>query len=240
MTPSLALATFLVVALLLYGLFAGSETRLGPDTRRRINHYLHAERPSDDDQRGFARGFLDWFDHAFAVRTRTVPLLGEIPLPSFARSVLVTFVSLAFLAIVWLCNKPGVGRALAFPDALNVDDVQVTELLLVYGGATILSNWIPDYLSLIESRLILAKMAAARSWPGRIGWLLVDAAATLAISFFAIHLTMVIMLPVVTPAWTIEVGCLTPENYSLATTWELFVAGLTFSSPPGTINYDAT
>jgi hypothetical protein len=116
----------------------------------------------------------------------------------------------------------------------------VWRLLLGYGGATIISNWIPDYLSLIESRLILAKMAAARSWAGRLAWLALDAAATLAISLFAIHLTMVILLPVVTPAWNIEVGCLTPENYSLATTWELFVAGLTFSSPPGTINYDAT
>ncbi|MFO7567190.1 MAG: hypothetical protein R6X02_31380 [Enhygromyxa sp.] len=240
MSPALALATFLVVALLIYGLFAGSERQLGSDTRRRIDRYLHAARPSSDDRRGFARGFLEWFDHAFAVRTRRLPLLGEVPLPSFARSVVVTFVSLAFLAIVWLCNKPGAGRAIAFVDELMIPGDQVRRLLLVYGGATIISNWIPDYLSLIESRLILAKMVAARSWSARLGWLLVDAAATLAISFFAIHLAMVVMLPVVTPGWTLEVGCLTPENYSLATTAELFFAGLTFSSPPGTINYDAT
>jgi hypothetical protein len=240
MTPALALATFLIVALLLYGWFAGSEHHLEPETRRRIDRYLHTERPTDEDQRGFAHGFLEWFDRAFAVRVRRVPLLGEIPLPSFARSVLVTFMSLAFLALVWLCNKPGVSRALAFPSDVAIPTEQVWRLLIGYGGATIISNWIPDYLSLIESRLILAKMAAARSWLARLGWLLADAAATLAISFFAIHLAMVVMLPIVTPSWTIEVGCLTPERYSLATTAELFVAGLTFSSPPGTINYDAT
>jgi hypothetical protein len=240
MTPSLALATFLVIALLVYGLFARSERRLRPDTQRRIDHYLHTERPTGEDEREFARGFLEWFDHAFAVRTRRVPWLGEIPVPSFARSVLVTLVSLAFLALVWLCNKPGVGRSLAFPDAIVVDNDQLAQLLLGYGLATIISNWIPDYLSLIESRLILGKMATARSWSQRLGWLAADAVATVAISFFAIHLAMVVMLPIVTPAWDIEVGCLTPEGYSLATTWELFVAGLTFSSPPGTINYDAT
>lgn len=240
MTPALAIVTFVIVAVLIYGVFARSERRLGVETQRQIGNYLRSDRPSHADEQAFARGFLDWFDHVFAVRTRRLPLLGEVPLPSFGRSVLVTFVSLAFLAVVWLFNKPGMGRALAFAGELELPQEQVAELLLVYGGATILSNWLPDYLSLIESRLILGKMATARSWPRRLGWLVVDAVATLAISFFAIHLAMVVLLPIVTPDWTIEVGCLTPEHYSLATTWELFTAGLRFHAPPGTINYDAT
>lgn len=240
MTPALALVTFLIVALLVFGLFARSERKLGADTRRRIGDYLRLDRPSLEDERAFTRGFIEWFDHVFAVRTRRLPLLGEVPLPSFWRSVAVTFVSLAFLAIVWLCNKPGMGRALAFSGELEIPEQQVAELLAVYGAATIFSNWIPDYLSLVESRMILAKLTTASSWLRRVGWLVVDAVATLAISFFAIHLSMVVMLPIVAQSWTIEVGCLTPERYSLATTWELFWAGLRFYSPPGTINYDAT
>jgi hypothetical protein len=240
MTPALAIVTFLIVALLLYGLFARSEHKLGADTRRQIGDYLRRDRPSVEDERAFTRGFIEWFDHVFAVRTRRLPLLGEVPLPSFWRSVAVTFVSLAFLAIVWLCNKPGMGRALAFSGELEIPTHEVAELVAVYGVATIISNWIPDYLSLVESRLILAKLTTASSWLRRIGWLVLDAAATLAISFFAIHLSMIVMLPMVTPGWTIEVGCLTPEHYSLATTWELFWSGLRFHSPPGTINYDAT
>ena len=240
MTPALAIVTFLIVALLLYGVFARTERGLGPDTRRQIGNYLRCDRPSVEDELGFTRGFIEWFDHVFAVRTRRVPWLGEIPLPSFWRSVAVTVVSLGFLAIVWLCNKPGMGRALAFSGELEIPTEQVAELLLVYGAATILSNWVPDYLSLVESRLILGKLTTESSWWRRIGWLVLDAVATLAISFFAIHLSMVVMLPMVTPGWTIEVGCLMPEHYSLATTWELFWSGLRFHSPPGTINYDAT
>jgi hypothetical protein len=240
MTPALALVTFLIVALLVYGLFARSERQLDPGTRQQIGDYLRRDRPSIEDERAFTRGFIEWFDHVFAVRTRRLPLLGEVPLPNFWRSVTVTVVSLAFLAIVWLCNKPGMSRALAFAGELEIPKEQAAELLLVYGAATIVSNWIPDYLSLVESRWVLAKLTTASSWLRRIGWLVVDAVATLAISFFAIHLSFVVMLPMVTPEWTIEVGCLTPERYSLATTWELFWSGLRFHSPPGTINYDAT
>ena len=91
MTPSLALATFVIVATLLYGVFARSERRLAADTRRRIARYLGAERPSAREQQDFAGAFLDWFDRAFKVRKRQVPVLGEVVLPSFWRSVLVTF-----------------------------------------------------------------------------------------------------------------------------------------------------
>jgi hypothetical protein len=122
MTPALALVTFLIVALLVYGLFARSERKLGADTRRQIGDYLRRDRPSVEDERAFTRGFIEWFDHVFAVRTRRLPLLGEVPLPSFWRSVAMTFLSLAFLAIVWLCNKPGMGRALAFSGELEIPE----------------------------------------------------------------------------------------------------------------------
>jgi hypothetical protein len=51
---------------------------------------------------------------------------------------------------------------------------------------------------------------------------------------------MVLLLPVVSPVMDIEVGCLTPASYSIDTAVELFVAGLRFDSPAGTLNYDAT
>lgn len=245
MTPAIALATYLVLAVAIFGLFARGSRRLDGDTRARMRRFIarDPDRNGDRDQdcdRDWAEGFVRWFDHAFAVRIRRVPILGELPLPSFRRSILVSFTSLLVLALVWITNKPGVARSLVHGDTSPQMWEMTGRLVLVYGGATLITNWIPDYLSLVESRLIMAKMARARSWTRRLAWLAVDGGATLAISFFAIHLGMVLLLPVVTPTMEIEVGCLTPDSYSLATTAELFVAGLQFESPAGTLNYDAT
>jgi hypothetical protein len=235
MTPGIAIATYLALGAVLLGLFAGSSRRLDADTRARMSRWMSADGSGD-----WAQGFVRWFDHAFAVRARRLPLLGEVTLPSFARSILVSFLSLLVLALVWVSNKPGMDRAMAHGEMTPAAQDMLVRLIIVYGGATLITNWIPDYLSLVESRYIIGKLAQAKRWWQRLAYLALDAAATLAISFFAIHLGMVLLLPVVSPQLDLEVGCLTPAIYSIDTTWELFVAGLRFESPPGTINYDAT
>ncbi|NVB40613.1 hypothetical protein G6O69_22425 [Pseudenhygromyxa sp. WMMC2535] len=241
MTPAIALTSYAVLVAILFGLFWVSARRLDADAHGAMQRWLDGARgrgAADEDQR-WAESFVRWFDQAFAVRVRRLPAIGEVPLPSFLRSVLVSFLSMLVLTLVWVANFPGMGRAMAHAQVTPHSWEMTTRLVLVYGGATLITNWIPDYLSLIESRVIIAKMAAARSWPRRLAWLVLDGGATLAISFLAIHLGARLLLPVVSPVLDIEVGCLTPETYSLATTWELFVAGLRFESPPGTLNYDA-
>jgi hypothetical protein len=243
MTPGIAIATYLVLAVTLFGLFAGSARTLDGGTRERMRRWIFREGGGVDEQtrdREWAEGFLYWFDQAFRVRVRRLPLLGEVALPSVGRSVLVSFLSLLVLAVVWLSNKQGMGRAMDHGEMTPEMWEMVWRLLFVYGGATLITNWIPDYLSLVESRYIIGKMAGASSWPRRIGYLVLDACATLAISFLAIHMGMVLLLPVVSPVMELEVGCLTPASYSIDTAVELFVAGLRFDSPAGTINYDAT
>jgi hypothetical protein len=243
MTPGIAIATYLVLAVTLFGLFAGSARGLDAVTRDRMRRWIFREGGGADEQtrdREWAESFLHWFDQAFAVRVRRLPLLGEVALPSIGRSVLVSFLSLLVLAVVWLSNKQGMGRAMDHGEMTPEMWEMVWRLLFAYGGATLITNWIPDYLSLVESRYIIGKMARASSWARRIGYLVLDAGATLAISFFSIHMGMVLLLPVVSPVMDVEVGCLTPASYSIDTAVELFVAGLRFESPAGTINYDAT
>jgi hypothetical protein len=240
MTPGIAFATYLLLAVALFGLFLRSSRRLDPETRQSIRRWILREDRSKNGEAQWAQGFLSWFDQAFRVRTRRLPFLGKVALPSFRRSVLVSFLSLLVLAIVWLFNKPGFSRAMEHDHMTAGTWEMVGRLLLVYGGGTLITNWIPDYLSLIESRYIIGKMAKARTWPRRLGWLAIDAVATASISFLAIHAGMLLLLPVVTPGMDIEVGCLTPDGYTLETAWTLFVSGLRFEGPPGTLNYDAT
>jgi hypothetical protein len=112
-------------------------------------------------------------------------------------------------------------------------------LLAVYGGATVISNWIPDYLSLVQSRWVMERMARCKHTLGRFGWLVVDAVGTAAVAFGSIFLGMTVLLPVASKYLTLEVGCLTPDAFDLREAWRIFVAGLTFETPPGTLNYDA-
>ena len=200
MTPGIALATYFALAVVLFGLLASSSRGLDASTREQMRRWI--SRGSDTPARGdqeWAAGFVRWFDHAFRVKTRKIPGLGELPLPSFWRSVLVSFLSLFVLALVWFTNKPGMARMMEYGELGGSTGDMMGRLVLVYGSATLVTNWLPDYLSLVESRLIMGKMARASSWTRRFAWLGLDAVATLAISFFAIHIGMLVILPLVSP-----------------------------------------
>src|SRR5690606_20341174 len=49
-----------------------------------------------------------------------------------------------------------------------------------------------------------------------------------------------VLLPLVPEDSLYAVGCLTSETFDLARMFDIVVAGLTFSTPPGTLNYDVS
>jgi preprotein translocase subunit SecY len=104
----------------------------------------------------------------------------------------------------------------------------------------VITNIIPDYLSLVESRFVLGKMSETRSLLGKIVWLIVDAFLTAAIVFFFLWGSGLLLLPLVPQDSLYVVGCLTQQNFDFARMLDIVVAGLTFSTPPGTINYDVS
>jgi hypothetical protein len=70
--------------------------------------------------------------------------------------------------------------------------------------------------------------------------LVVDAILTGAIVFFFLWGSGVLLLPLVPHDSLYAVGCLTRESFDFARMLDIAVAGLTFSTPPGTINYDVS
>ncbi|MFO7563244.1 MAG: hypothetical protein R6X02_11425 [Enhygromyxa sp.] len=213
-------------------LFVLGDRLLGRDRRRELGGWLIAELPSDARVDSLPRAFIEWFDRMF--RARAVRVLGvELHLPSFWRSALASFLALVAAFVVWLANKGGLSEP---PSA----GTNLSLLLLLYGGATVLTNIIPDYLSLVESRFVLGKMSETRGLLGKLAWLLVDVLATSAIVFLFLWGSGTLLLPLVPEESIYAVGCLTPATFDLGRMLDIAVAGLTFSTPPGTLNYDVS
>jgi hypothetical protein len=217
-------------------LFLLGDRWLNRESRRELGNWLIDDARAEARVDALPKAFIEWFDALFRVRKITVPkwLGGEIPLPNFWRSALASFLALVAAFVVWLANK----GVLAQPDQAVGDNTGL--LLFMYGGATVLTNIIPDYLSLVESRLVLGKMSETRSLLGKLVWLVVDAILTTAIVFFFLWGSGLLLLPLVPHDSLYAVGCLTQENFDFARMVDIAVAGLTFSTPPGTINYDVS
>ncbi len=216
-----------VVALFLLG-----DRLLARERRRELGGWLIAELPADARVDSLPKAFIEWFDRLF--RTRAVRVLGTtLHLPSFGRSALASFLALVAAFVVWLANKGGLSDP-------PTDASNAALLLLLYGSATVLTNIIPDYLSLVESRFVLAKLGETRSPLAKLGWLLVDACATGLIVFLFLWGSGKLLLPLVPAEAGYTVGCLTADNLDFARMLDIAISGLTFSTPPGTLNYDVT
>lgn len=235
-TPWSALGTYLTVVAAVILLFGGTARLTRPEQRQALSRILSGRSKLGEGE-DWAQAFLGWFDRVFAVRMVKVGRF-ELPLPSFGRSVLVSFVSLLALAMVWAFNKASVLQILDRGEVTGHVAEQSLILVAVYGGATVLSNWVPDYLSLIQSRLILGRMAKANGWITRLAWLLLDAVATGLIAFLSIYLVFKVALPFVSPYLDVEIGCFKPGSFHLDDAWDFFIAGVTFQSPPAALNYD--
>ncbi len=213
-------------------LFIFGDRVLARDRRRELGGWLIDDLPADTRVDALPKAFIEWFDRLF--RCKTVRVLGvDVAIPNFWRSALASFLALCAAALVWFATKGGFSA----PPSGSTD---ITLLIVMYGGATVLTNIIPDYISLVESRFVLGVMSETRSLLGKITLLIVDAILTAAIVFFFIWGSGYLLLPFVPEDSLYTVGCLTRENFDLARMVDITIAGLTFSTPPGTINYEVS
>lgn len=244
MTPTLALSVYLILGIGLLGLFVRGDARVDAQTRDTIAAWLGRRvggspgAAPEDGPPDWPASFLRWFDRVFGVRQVRVAGV-DLYLPRLWRSIVASFLALLVLSVVWVLHKETMSRPIRFGDPFRAHWDQFSLLVLLYGGATLITNWIPDYLSLMQSRWIMQRMAAAPRRAHRLGWLAVDAVLTAAIAFFAIYAGMRLVLPFVEDRLTVEIGCFSTELFGLDDAWEIFVAGLRFETPPGTLNYDA-
>ncbi len=241
MGPGSALLVYFLLMLAVLGLFLG--TRVSQRTQGDIGKWVRGGRSSDaDGSADWAKAFLLWFDEVFGVREVRLPLFGRCHLPQLRRSVLVSAVSLLVLGTIWVLNKDTLSRPLRYESLRSISALGGQELLrlgVIYGGATLVTNWIPDYLSLIESRYVMAKVSRTESHLRRALWMLLDILLTLTIAFFAICGGAFLVLPLVPHNITLEVGCFTASTFTMTDAWTIFQAGLRFQTPPATLNYDA-
>lgn len=213
-------------------LFVFGDRALGQARRRELGGWLIDDLPADARVDALPKAFIEWFDRLF--RSRAVRVAGvELHLPAFGRSALASFLALVAAFVVWLANKGGFSQ----PPSQGTN---VSLLLVMYGGATVVTNIIPDYLSLVESRFVLGKMSETRSLLGKLAWLAIDILASAAIVFCFLWGSGLLLLPFVPEPSLYAVGCLTADNFTFARMLDITLAGLTFSTPPGTINYDVS
>lgn len=216
-----------VVALFFFG-----DRLLAGERKRELGGWLIGELPAEARVDALPKAFIEWFDQLF--RTRSVRVLGaELKLPSFWRSALASFLALVAASVVWIANKGGFSEP-------PTSGTNLSLLLLLYGGVTVVTNIIPDYLSLVESRFVLGKMSQTRSLLGKLAWLGLDVVATSAIVFCFLWGSVYLLLPLVPENSLYAVGCLTQDTFDLERMIDIAIAGLTFSTPPGTINYDVS
>jgi hypothetical protein len=213
-------------------LFIFGDRVLARDRRRELGGWLIDDLPADARVDALPKAFIEWFDRLF--ESKFVRVLGvEVALPNFWRSALASFLALCAAALVWFATKGGFSAPLS-------DGTDVTLLVVMYGGATVITNIIPDYISLVESRFVLGIMSQTRSLLGKLALLILDAILTAAIVFFFIWGSGYLLLPLVPQDSLYAVGCLTRDNFDLARMVDITIAGLTFSTPPGTINYEVS
>jgi len=222
----------LLIVVLVVALFVLGDRALEDTGRGELGGWLLDELPAEARADALPKTFIEWFDRLFQTRAVSVFGLG-LHLPKIGRSALASFVALVAAFIMWFANKGG----LADPPEM---DGGVVGLVLIYGGVTVFTNLIPDYLSLVESRFVLGRMSESRSVAAKLGWLMVDAAATCAIVFCFLWLSGWLLLPLVPEHLSYAVGCLSRESFTFSRMVDITIAGLTFSTPPGTLNYDVS
>lgn len=216
-------------------LFVLGDRVLARDRRRELGSWLIDDVRADVRVDALPRAFIEWFDALFRTRTIAIPrwLGGELYLPNFWRSALASFLALVAAFVVWLANKGG----LSDPPPMEANTAL---LVIIYGSATVVTNIIPDYLSLAQSRWVLGRMSQTHSLLGKLVWLAVDVIATASIVFCFLWLSGWLLLPLIPEQALHTVGCLSRETFTFSRMLDIAIAGLTFSTPPGTLNYDVS
>ena len=191
-----------------YVVFLKAEKYLREDSRASLTSWLQGEAKVDDH---WSVLFGDLFDGLFNSKKIHIGSKVTIWWPSIPRSILASLLSVGFVFLFWRnLMPPGLTLGLVAAEPPNVL-VQYDIIFLRHGQlllrapidflvvSPLVVNVMPDYLSLVETRLILARIQRASSVLVKFGWIAVDAILTFAIAYasFVVLTTLIarFMLP---------------------------------------------
>lgn len=193
-------------------LFDKSESVASRDTKRTISRWLK-NLDSQEIASRWPQHFVDMFDSVFGHR--------HLTLKCFFRSSIASIVSVVIIGLLWAGLYP-----LEFKHV--VTNSRAPWVSLVYIVALILLvNVLPDYLSLLETRLVLALIANRGSriavWVG----LLVDVIATGALAIGSVYFANILLGPLVLTIffWTTSVDPLLMLQNAYSQLWQSLVRG---------------
>lgn len=176
---AVALGVYAAVCSLLWLGFVRLEGLLEDDARTKIANWIRGERSTDDSRR-WPASFVELFDRVFGEK--------HLSWRCFWRSCLASAMAVVVMMAVFMMSYP-----------LLVDEIiRKPHRLIGIGFITAILNLFPDYLSLLETRYILRRMAVGEKvrtlGPAMLSvWLVIDIAATLAIIYAALFCLIVIL-----------------------------------------------
>lgn len=177
-----------------YAVFPKTEKYLREDSRASLTNWLQGK-AKPDYHWSFIFGEL--FDYLFKSREKNLGSKVTIWWPSLPRSIVASLVSVGFVFLLWRnLLPPGLTLDVVFAGRESPNVLIHYDLVFLSDGkiisragidflivAPLLANVLPDYLSLVETRLILARIQRAGSVLVRLGWIAVDAIVTFAIAY---------------------------------------------------------
>lgn len=156
---------FIVLAITL-GTWA--DGKLSAEKKNRLASTLRAT--GETGSLSIAGRFLIVFDTVFDPEQRGRPL--------FVRSGIASCVLLLVLSLRWMAVHQDRSREVL---TSSLDEPWRGTTIAALAVFVLVLNWLGDYLSLWETRAVMSRMAAVRSWPFFAWWLLVDLVATVVI-----------------------------------------------------------
>jgi uncharacterized protein len=154
----------------LWMLFERAGRIASPEAKQSVRRWLRREVTSTGMRESWPRSFAQIFDTVFGVR--------HISWRCFWRSSIASFTAVIITVLLWIALMPD--RALF----LLTTEVSHSETFGRFLGTVLAAgiiNLIPDYISLLETRLVIRMMEKKASLPWGIGLLVLDIFLTIAI-----------------------------------------------------------
>ena len=145
----------------IWALFDRAETVLRKDVRTNLSQWLQS---NHSDTQSWPETFANIFDHVFGEK--------HLSFKCFFRSCLASIFSVAIFTLILTTTQPGVLEVFKDEASSNILD-----FLFMFLFVTFALNLIPDYLSLLETRLVLKYMRGMKVF-GRFIALLTDLVIT--------------------------------------------------------------
>jgi hypothetical protein len=175
----------------IWTLFSRAETVTSPEAKVSISRWLKNVR-LEGTSTNWPSTFADVFDSIFGKR--------HFSWRCFWRSCVASIAAVVVMTLIWAALRPQEFKNFLYPRPIFASSEPPTfepwAVLLVFLGSAFL-NFIPDYLSLLESRYVLRLMRSRTSSLQVFALLIVDLLATAAIALCVMGLfTALFLLPI--------------------------------------------